>query len=41
LDKVGLEAAALADDKVRAAIEGKQIVKVIAVPEKLINIVVR
>ena len=32
---------ALADEKVRAAIAGKQIVKVIVVPLKLINIVVR
>jgi leucyl-tRNA synthetase len=32
---------ALADEKVKAAIEGKQIVKVIVVPGKLVNIVVR
>ena len=33
--------AALADEKVKAAIAGKQIVKVIVVPGKLISIVVR
>jgi leucyl-tRNA synthetase len=32
---------ALADENVKAAIEGKQIVKVIIVPGKLVNIVVR
>jgi leucyl-tRNA synthetase len=32
---------ALADEKVKAAIAGKQIVKVIVVPKKLVNIVVR
>ncbi len=32
---------ALADEKVRAAIEGKQVVKVIVVPGRLVNIVVR
>ncbi len=32
---------ALADEKVKAAIAGKQIVKVIVVPGKLVNIVVR
>jgi leucyl-tRNA synthetase len=31
----------LADDKVKAAVEGKQIVKVIVVPGKLVNVVVR
>jgi leucyl-tRNA synthetase len=31
----------LADEKVRAAMEGKQIVKVIVVPGKLVNVVVR
>ena len=33
--------AALADDRVRATIAGKQIVKTIVVPKKLVNIVVR
>jgi len=32
---------ALADEKIKAAIEGKQIVRVIIVPNKLVNIVVR
>ena len=31
---------ALADEKVKAEIDGKEIVKVIAVPNKLVNIVV-
>jgi len=41
LDKVQLEAAALDDDKVQQLIQGKTIVKVIAVPDKLLNIVVK
>ncbi|MDX1985027.1 MAG: leucine--tRNA ligase, partial [Bryobacteraceae bacterium] len=36
-----LEKLALADDKVRAQVDGKQVVKVIAVPDKLVNVVVR
>jgi leucyl-tRNA synthetase len=36
-----IEQAALTDEKVRAAIGGKQIVKVIVVPSKLVNIVMR
>ena len=32
---------ALADEKVKAAIEGKEIVKVVIVPRKLVNIVVK
>jgi leucyl-tRNA synthetase len=36
-----LRAAALADEKVRAFIEGRQIVKVIVVPQRLVNIVVK
>ncbi len=32
---------ALADEKVKAAIEGKEVVKVIVVPKKLVNVVVR
>jgi leucyl-tRNA synthetase len=36
-----LRAAALADEKIQAAIAGRQIVKVIVVPGKLVNIVVR
>ncbi len=36
-----LQASAFADEKVKAAIAGKQIVKVIVVPGKLVNLVVR
>ncbi len=36
-----LQASALADEKIKSAIAGKQIVKVIVVPGKLVNIVVR
>jgi leucyl-tRNA synthetase len=36
-----IKAAALADDKVAKTVEGKQIVKVIVVPGKLMNIVMR
>ena len=36
-----IEHAALADEKVKAAIAGKQVLKVIVVPKKLVNIVVR
>jgi leucyl-tRNA synthetase len=36
-----LEARALADEKVKPFLAGKQVVKVIAVPDKLVNIVVR
>jgi leucyl-tRNA synthetase len=32
---------ALADPKVQPSIEGKQVVKVIVVPDKLVNIVVK
>jgi leucyl-tRNA synthetase len=32
---------ALADEKIRAAIAGKQVVKIIVVPSKLVNIVIR
>src|SRR5262249_6355659 len=31
----------LADEKVKAALEGKQVIKVIVVPGKLVNVVVR
>ncbi len=41
LDRQQTEEAALASDTVKALIDGKQIVKVIPVPDKLINIVVR
>jgi leucyl-tRNA synthetase len=36
-----LEAQALADEKVRQFISGKQVVKVISVPDKLVNVVVK
>jgi leucyl-tRNA synthetase len=36
-----LKAAALADEKVRGLTEGKQVVKVIVVPQRLVNVVVR
>ncbi len=41
LDPKGMQEAALASEKVKELIEGKQVVKVIAVPKKLINIVVK
>ncbi|MBQ2932882.1 MAG: leucine--tRNA ligase [Clostridia bacterium] len=41
LDPKGMEEAALATDRIKELIEGKQVVKVIAVPKKLINIVVK
>ncbi len=36
-----LEQRALADDRIRSLVEGKQLVKVVVVPDKLVNIVVR
>jgi len=36
-----LKKLALADPKVQPSIEGKQVVKVIVVPDKLVNIVVK
>jgi leucyl-tRNA synthetase len=39
--KEELEARALADEKVKPFLEGKQVVKVITVPDKLVNIVVK
>lgn len=41
LDKAGTEEAVMANDDVKALIEGKNVVKVIAVPGKLVNIVVK
>ncbi len=41
ISKEDMEKVALENDKVKVAIEGKNIVKVIAVPKKLINIVVK
>jgi leucyl-tRNA synthetase len=40
IDEAALKAAALADERVRSLIEGKQVKKVIVVPKKLVNIVV-
>jgi leucyl-tRNA synthetase len=40
-DEVTVKAAALADSKVQARIEGKTVVKVIVVPGKLVNFVVK
>jgi len=36
-----LEKMALAEEKIKAAVEGKQVAKVIVVPDKLVNLVVR
>lgn len=41
LDPKGMEEAALQNQKIKEMINGKQVVKVIAVPKKLINIVVK
>lgn len=41
MDAKELEAIALAQERVKALIADKQIVKVICVPQKLVNIVVR
>ena len=41
ISKEDMEKVALESEKVKAAIEGKNIVKVIAVPKKLVNIVVK
>ena len=41
LSKEETEAAALEADKIKAEIDGKTVVKVIAVPGKLVNIVIR
>jgi leucyl-tRNA synthetase len=41
LDKTALENAARADEKVRTLLDGVTVVKVIAVPEKMINFVVK
>ena len=40
IDEETLKQIALADEKVRALIAGKQILKIIVVPGKLVNIVV-
>ena len=36
-----LRTAALADEKIRALVDGKQVVKVIVVPKRLVNVVIR
>ncbi len=41
LDRAGLEAHALADEAVQKLIDGKNVVKTICVPDKLVNFVVR
>lgn len=41
MDSAELEKKAMAQDKVKALIEGKQILKVICIPQKLVNIVVK
>ncbi len=41
LDRAGLEAVAMESERIRELTEGKTIVKIIAVPGKLVNIVVR
>ena len=41
LDKEPLEKVAMDNEKVRALLNGKTVVKVVAVPNKLINIVVK
>ncbi len=41
LDKAQMEEAAMKDDKVTSLLDGKTVIKVIAVPGRLINIVVR
>jgi leucyl-tRNA synthetase len=40
-DQDGIRAAALADEKVKARVEGKNVLKVIVVPGKLVNLVVK
>jgi Leucyl-tRNA synthetase len=41
LGKEELEKAVMAEDSVKALTEGKNVVKVIAIPDKLVNIVVK
>ena len=41
ISREDMEKVAMEDAKVQAAIEGKNVVKVIAVPKKLVNIVVK
>jgi leucyl-tRNA synthetase len=39
--KAEIESRAMADEKVKAQVDGKQVVKIISVPDKLVNIVVK
>ena len=41
LSREELQEVALADEKVKAEIDGKEVVKVISVPNKLVNIVTK
>ena len=41
LDKAAMEEFALKNDSVKTLVEGKTVVKIIAVPDKLLNIVVK
>lgn len=41
MSKADMEATALANDNIKAAVEGKDVKKVIAVPQKLVNIVAK
>ena len=41
LPREDMEALALTNDKIKAELEGKEVVKVIAVPNKLVNIVAK
>ncbi|MGN1032554.1 MAG: class I tRNA ligase family protein, partial [Intestinibacter sp.] len=41
MSKEDMEKTALENEKVKASIEGKNVVKVVAVPKKLVNIVVK
>ena len=41
ISREDMEEAAMNDEKIKALVEGKTIVKVVAVPKKLVNIVVK
>jgi len=41
VSEADLQAAALADEKVRSFVDGHEVVKVVVVPRRLVNIVVR
>ena len=41
LDRAALEKVAMESEKIQALLEGKTVVKVVAVPNKLLNIVVK